>query len=298
MRAMRPIARAGDRNGRRSARPRHRSPTRRRRHRRARSTPPIPTRATSRRCAGGCRAKRAGRDQRAPDRDRGRADQLVSGLRADRADGHRRSPRAAQAGVGECPRSCSRMPATGNRSRCKRSPATGSRSSSRPTRRSERAPGLAGTAASTRYATRAGHPQRRGALPQTDRDDRAGLRRHQIQPQDRPLPTPRPSRLPLGMAPDHRYPQHVKLWRHTTAPTRPEDPRPDRPSPVYRQHRRSRGNARARHLRNSLHGKPQRRPRRRRAVPLGGSSSSECLVALQCGVRVGGWRRLRRGRTL
>lgn len=54
------------------------------------------------------------------------------------------------AGIGERPRSCSRTPATGTRSRCKRSPATGSRCSSRPTPRSERAPGRAGKAASTR----------------------------------------------------------------------------------------------------------------------------------------------------
>ena len=35
---------------------------------------------------------------------------------------------------------------------------------------------------------------RRRALPPTPGDDRAGLRRHQVQPRHRPLPTPRPSR--------------------------------------------------------------------------------------------------------
>jgi type 1 glutamine amidotransferase len=57
------------------------------------------------------------------------------------------------------------------------------------------------------HATRAGHPRRRTALRQTDRDDRTRLRRHQVQPQDRALPTPRQSRLPLGMATDHRHAQ-------------------------------------------------------------------------------------------
>jgi hypothetical protein len=43
----------------------------------------------------GAGLQRAGGHQRAPDRDRGRVDQLVSGLRADRADGGRGSPRAS-----------------------------------------------------------------------------------------------------------------------------------------------------------------------------------------------------------
>jgi transposase len=54
---------------------------------------------------------------------------------------------------------------------------------------------------------RAGHAGRRRALPATLQHDRAGLRRHQVQPQDRPLPTPRQSRLPLGMAAHHRHSQ-------------------------------------------------------------------------------------------
>src|SRR4051794_38740406 len=48
---------------------------------------------------------------------------------------------------------------------------------------------------------------RRGGLRQAHPDDRTGLRRHQIQPPHRPLPTPRQSRLSLGMAPDPRHPQ-------------------------------------------------------------------------------------------
>ena len=49
--------------------------------------------------------------------------------------------------------------------------------------------------------------ERRRALRQAPGDDRAGLRRHQVQPRRRPLPTPRPRRRPLGMAADHRHPQ-------------------------------------------------------------------------------------------
>ena len=47
----------------------------------------------------------------------------------------------------------------------------------------------------------------RRALPPAPADDRAGLRRHQVQPPRRPLLTPRPSRRPLGMATDHRHRQ-------------------------------------------------------------------------------------------
>ena len=93
-------------------------------------------------------------------------------------------------------------PATGIRSRCKRSPATACRSSSRPTPTSERRSAGLGRRALRLHATRVSHAGWGRALPQTDRDDRAGLRRHQVQPQDRSLPTPRPSRLPLGMAAD------------------------------------------------------------------------------------------------
>ena len=65
------------------------------------------------------------------------------------------------------------------------------------------------------HATRASDARRRRALPQTDRDDRADLRRHQVQPQDRPLPTPRQSRVPLGMAADHGHSQPAEaLARH------------------------------------------------------------------------------------
>jgi integrase len=44
------------------------------------------------------------------------------------------------------------------------------------------------------------------------------LGRHQVQPQDRPLPTPRQSRLPLGMAADHGHHNLLKVWRAITAP--------------------------------------------------------------------------------
>ena len=49
--------------------------------------------------------------------------------------------------------------------------------------------------------------RRRRALRQTPDDDRADLRRHQVQPPHRPLPTPRQGRRPIRMAPDQRRPQ-------------------------------------------------------------------------------------------
>jgi len=45
------------------------------------------------------------------------------------------------------------------------------------------------------------------AKRQAPRHDRAGLRRHEVQPPLRPLPTPRQIRRPLGMAADHRHTQ-------------------------------------------------------------------------------------------
>ena len=47
----------------------------------------------------------------------------------------------------------------------------------------------------------------RRALRQAPRHDRADLRPDEVQPPLRSLPTPRQSRLPLGMATDHRHPQ-------------------------------------------------------------------------------------------
>ena len=49
------------------------------------------------------------------------------------------------------------------------------------------------------------------------RHDRADLRRHQVQPPLRPLPTPRPLRRALGMAPDHR---DAQLAQAPPPPTR------------------------------------------------------------------------------
>jgi transposase len=46
----------------------------------------------------------------------------------------------------------------------------------------------------------------RRALSKTQSDDRAGVREHQVQPPDRPLPTPRKICRTLGVAADHRHP--------------------------------------------------------------------------------------------
>jgi hypothetical protein len=63
------------------------------------------------------------------------------------------------------------------------------------------------------------HRPGRRALRQTPRHDRAGLRRHQVQPRHRSLLTPRPRRSAIGMAAHHNTAHNLlKLWRHTTAP--------------------------------------------------------------------------------
>jgi len=58
-----------------------------------------------------------------------------------------------------------------------------------------------------------------GLLRQTPRHDRAGLRRRELQPPDRPLSTPRKVRLPLKVAPDRGHPQLLKLHAHEMAAT-------------------------------------------------------------------------------
>ena len=56
-----------------------------------------------------------------------------------------------------------------------------------------------------------------------ERDHRAGLRQHQVQPRHRPLPTTRPSRRPHGMATDHRdaQPPQTPPTRHSGRLSRP-----------------------------------------------------------------------------
>jgi hypothetical protein len=49
--------------------------------------------------------------------------------------------------------------------------------------------------------------RRASALPPTSTDRRTGLRTHEIHPAHRPLPPPRPHRLPGRMAADRRHPQ-------------------------------------------------------------------------------------------
>jgi hypothetical protein len=57
------------------------------------------------------------------------------------------------------------------------------------------------------HATSARDRPWRRALPKTQSDDRAGVREHQVQPADRPLPPPRQICRALRMATDHRHPQ-------------------------------------------------------------------------------------------
>jgi hypothetical protein len=63
---------------------------------------------------------------------------------------------------------------------------------------------LATPAGAALYRRRSGH-------------DRAGPRRHEVQPQDRPLLTPRQSRVPVGMAAHHRDHNLRKLHQHRLA---------------------------------------------------------------------------------
>ena len=72
------------------------------------------------------------------------------------------------------------------------------------------------------HAPRPRDRARRRPLPQTQDDDRARLRPHQVQPPRRPLPTTRQIRRPLRMAPDHRHPQPHEAPTATALPRVPE----------------------------------------------------------------------------
>ena len=137
------------------------------RRRRARSTPPTWTRATSRRRAGGCRATTP--------RPSPPSDQIViaaeltnslGGLRAARADGRRR-PRASwrRRRRATARTSCSPTPATGTRSRCSALAADGHHGP-HPARRqqAQRRPARAGTAGSTPSCAASWPPPAGGAL--------------------------------------------------------------------------------------------------------------------------------------
>jgi hypothetical protein len=75
------------------------------------------------------------------------------------------------------------------------------------------------------HAPRLGQRAGRRALRQAPGDDRAGLRRHQVQPPHRPLLTPRPSGHAVGMASHECRPQPAQaLAEHHGAPASPERP--------------------------------------------------------------------------
>ena len=84
-------------------------------------------------------------------------------------------------------------------------------------KRARRAAGLERRALRV-HASRLGHRPGRRALRQTPGHDRAGLRRHQVQPRHRPLLTPRPRRSTLGMAAHQRRSQPAQaLATHHSA---------------------------------------------------------------------------------
>ena len=60
------------------------------------------------------------------------------------------------------------------------------------------------------HATSARDRPRRRAVPKTQSDDRARVRQHEVQPADRPLPTPGKIGSTLRMAADHRHPQPLE----------------------------------------------------------------------------------------
>ena len=137
---------------------------------------------------------------------------------------------------------CSPTPATGTRRRCRRSPAAGCRYSCRRTLATAKARALVGSAGWYSWMRTGARPRtRRRPIPKTPRDDRAGVRRSEIQPWDRSIPPTRQIGRVIGVAAGQRHPQPPEtpppqdLARHRVR-SRGQTPRKiDRPaSDAYR----------------------------------------------------------------
>jgi hypothetical protein len=88
--------------------------------------------------------------------------------------------------------------------------------------------------------------RRAGALPPTATDRRTGLRAHEMHPAHRPLPPPRPRRLPGRVAADRSHPQPAQTLARQPRRGRNGDPgtarrltrpTPTRPNPIRRPRR-------------------------------------------------------------
>ena len=242
-----------------------RSPTRRRRRRRARSTSPTRTRASSR----GMRGWLQGYNAQAVTNEHqiviaAEVDGRRARLRAPRTDARRRPTRARRPPASPTrPRSCSPTPATGISEQMERIVADGIQVLIPPDASRRKAPGRAGTAASTRSCAASSPPS--AAASSTDNANtmiEPVFGQHQVQPRHRPLPPTRPSRRPHRMAPDHRHPQPPQAppaparRRHRLTgaerATRPAHPASVRASPGRGAGRKHRRGHLARHLRDSL----------------------------------------------
>ena len=116
------------------------------------------------------------------------------------------------------------MPATGTRRRWR--PHQWRHPGADPRRHQTQGARPGGTAALRVHAPRARDRPRRRALPKTPGDDRTGLRGHEVQPAERPLPTQGKIGVSLRVAADHGDPQPAKLFRHQMAPAAGSDKPP------------------------------------------------------------------------
>jgi hypothetical protein len=178
----------------------------------------------SRRRAVGCMAATPRPSAPRTGSDRRRGDDRLTGLRPSRADDRGRrdpsSPRLAQRVVGDRarrlrlaapgPDGATRRPRNGGvgPARCQQTPRRPARLGGRP----------------YTFMRRVLATDRGGELSPNAKACRAGLRRHQIQPPLRPLPTPRPIRRALKMATDHRDGSTCSRSTATDTPQRPPEP--------------------------------------------------------------------------
>ena len=200
--------------------------------RRARSTPPIRTRAWSRASTASAGLQRPGRRQRAPDRDRGRDRGRLTRLRAPRTDRQRRPPRARTPPASASPgvvladsgywhtEQIDRL--TGDGIPVLIPPESGLRRTPRPGWSS-------GIYDFMRHVLATEHGN--ALYRQRQHLIETRLRQHQTQPRLHPFSPTRPSRRPDRMATDHGHPQPAQAPqappRHhggLTAAGRPRQP--------------------------------------------------------------------------
>ena len=189
--------------------------------------------------------------------DFGHLEPMIERARASaRAGGDHRAPGVVLADAGYW-----------HQNRCRRSSAAGCRCWSRRTRATAKAPAPGGPAGCTRGCARCSPTNRATGSTEGVRDDRAGVRRCEVQPRDRPLPTTWPRRRVIGMAAGQRHsqppetppPPDITRHRVRSGVSRGSTPPPSRSKALRRNARTAAAELPDSHIRSGSLGVPSLR---------------------------------------